>query len=250
MARPAAGSEDSIEVISPPDVVAGFFAAPGDCAVIRCEQPGRLAIKIIGQRASDALDASFTLEPLLGAAPRAEIPATNSDEPVSTELRLRGHLSRRGDIIAEAGVWLGGPNLPAAVEGLEILGRLPEGLQLEIQPLLATSPPRWLDWAQAGVFVGTRGRALPLAGLRFRLSGPEAEGFQIAAEALFLGSPIQARRGREIELLSAAGVDPLVGLRLELIPAAAVATAQQETGFPPARPAEAKVKVFRAAAGF
>jgi hypothetical protein len=114
---------------------------------------------------------------------------------------------------------------------------------------VATDPLRWLDWAPMGSFAGTRRRALSLAGLRLRLVGEGASRFVLSADALFLGSPVQSRRGREIELVGAVGGDPLVGLRLEVTPAeslasqaaivAGVAVAEQ-------RP-ESRIKVFRAA---
>ena len=102
---------------------------------------------------------------------------------------------------------------------LKFAAPCPAGLSLEIQPLLATRPPRWLDSRAAGKFIGTRQRALPLAGLRMRLSGPASDAHEISANALFLGSPVVSRHGRDIEIVSAAGVDPLVGLRFELVSA-------------------------------
>jgi len=257
MVRPEPASAPYVEVMSAPGVVAGFLSAPGDCAVVRAEQSGTLILKIIAQHAGDPLDATFKLDPLGGAERRdaGEIAAAPIAvaAPVAAlgALTILAHVSRRGDVGAAAGTWIAGPDAPAPIEGLALSGALPKGLALGIQPLLATNPPRWLDWAGLGDFVGTRQRALPLAGLRFRLSGPEAENFEIAASALFLGSPVTSRRGREIDLVSSAGVDPLVGLRIELVAASVEATTKPfptANPFPTERPLEPKLKVFRATA--
>jgi hypothetical protein len=244
--RPTTASAAFIEVISAPGVVAGFLSAPGDFAVVRAEQSGDLNVKILAKTPGDPLEASLRIEPLVAGA----------DGPAATETRLApaatqgapiflAHVSRRGDVETAMGAWIAGPDAPAPIEGLEVRGALPNGLRLDIQPLLATNPPRWLDWCGPGQFVGTRRRALPLAGLRLRLSG--AENFEIAASALFLGSPVLTRRGREVELVSSAGLDPLVGLQIGLV-SAAIAEAESNGLTPAARPPESKLKVFRAMA--
>ena len=246
--RPNSASAPFIEVISAPGVIAGFLSAPGDCAIVRAEQTGGLVIKIVTQSKGDPLDASFRLEPLVGGAPALPMEVAQA---APGPLSILAHVSRRGDVEVAAGAWIAGPDAPATIEGLEVRGALPAGLSLEIQPLLATRPPRWLDWAPAGKFIGTRQRALPLAGLRMRLSGPASDAHEISANALFLGSPVVSRRGRDIEIVSAAGVDPLVGLRFELVSATpgggAAKTGLAEEVLPP--PPQPKLRVFRASAG-
>lgn len=267
--RPAPGSEPFVEVISAPGVVNGFLSYPGECVIVRAEQSGRLSVKIMRQSAGASMDANFRLEPVLGAgklgtenfgAEKASSPvlAGQQVEPAfagswsgaASRFKLLAHVSRRGDVEADAGDWIAGPNAPAAIEGLEIRGLSASGLGVEIQPLIATNPLRWLDWVPAGVFAGSRGRALSLAGVRIRLVGENASRHSIFAEALFLGSAIVSRRGREVELVGSAGGDPLVGLRLEIAPegtsaigntAAANVAVQQR--------AEPRVRVFRAAGG-
>jgi hypothetical protein len=248
--RPNPASAPFIEVISAPGIVAGFLSAPGDCAVVRAEQAGGLVIKIVTQGKGDPLDASFKLEPLTGVEPALlKAAAAPAPQAAPSPLSILAHVSRRGDVEAPVGAWIAGPEAPAAIEGLEIRGTLPAGLSLDVQPLLATRPPRWLDWSAAGKFIGTRQRALPLAGLRMRLSGPAAETYEIAASALFLGSPVVNRRGRDIEIVSAAGVDPLVGLRFELISGAPErAAAKTEAAGGAFAPPQPKLRVFRASA--
>ena len=157
---------------------------------------------------------------------------------------LLAHVSRRGDVDVAAGEWVAGPNAPAVIEGLEIRGSTNPGVGLELQPQVATTPPRWLDWVSPGKFAGTRGRGLALAGIRVRLVGAEASRFVLSAEALFLGSAIQGKRGQEIELVGSPGGDPLVGLRLDVVAAAEDGVLAKATNVQQ-RP-ESRVRVFRA----
>jgi hypothetical protein len=253
--RPARGSEPYIEVISAPGVVAGYLNVPGACAVVRAEQAGRLTIRIRAGGDRGSLDASFRLEPIVTAEKADAVVASSPRvDAVSDGLRLLAHVSRRGDIEVNAGVWVAGPEAPAAIEGLELRGAAPAGVGIEIQPLVGTNPVRWLDWTPHGSFVGTRGRAMPLAGLRLRLVGDQASHYTLSADALFLGSPIVSKRGRDIEFVGSAAGDPLVGLRLELVPEA---RARSESGAYPVfasgafgteQRKEPRVRVFRASA--
>lgn len=88
-----------------------------------------------------------------------------------------------------------------------------------IKYLVVGAEGRWSRWVFAGEFAGSRGRRLPLAGVRLRLGGERADGYSLRGDALFLGSAVVSETGRELEFLSRAGGDPLVGLRLELVEA-------------------------------
>jgi hypothetical protein len=97
------------------------------------------------------------------------------------------------------------------------------------------------------VFAGSRGRNQPLLGLRLRLTGDLAHRFTINADTLFLGSPILTKRGREVECVSYAGRDPLVGFRFEICPERRLSVRPSVSI--PERDAESpRVRVFRAAA--
>jgi len=264
LVRPAQGSESSVAVISAPGIVTGFFSYPGECAVVRAEQSGRLSIKVMRQTVSASMDANFRLEPLSDAQRVASmtspvgssgsLAAPASDASSGSRFKLLAHVARRGDVEVASGDWIAGPASPAAIEGLAVGGGLPSGVQIEIQPLVATNPPRWLDWAPMGSFAGTRRRALPLAGLRLRLIGDGASCFVLSADALFLGSAILSKRGREVELVGAAGGDPLVGLRLDMAPVEAAVVSREAVPYGVVasaavaeRRSESRVRVFRAA---
>ena len=258
--RPARGSEPFVEVVSAPGVVAGMLAAPGDCAVVRAEQSAKLTIRISGQGEGGRLDASFQLQPLGGVRGSAEVssPAVVLAAPAKEGFSILAHVSRRGDVVAPAGEWVAGPDSPAPIEGVEVRGVFPAGVAIEARALVGVKPPRWSDWASVGVFAGTRGRSLPLAGLRLRLVGECAEYYELDVGGLFLGSAIIDRRGREVELVSTAGADPLVGLRVNLtavavepvlaVPAVVSGDASPENTFFADQRQEPRVRVFRAAA--
>ena len=253
MVRSAPGNEAFVEIISAPGSVTGFFSCPGECAVIRAERTAQLTIKIMRQNVGASMDAVFQLEPV-GGVERVGVSAAmaaGSSNAVSPSLfgdgvkfRLLAHVSRRGDVDVGAGEWVAGPNAPAAIEGLEIRGSANSALRLELQPQVATTPPRWLDWVSPGGFAGTRGRGLPLAGVRVRLAGIDASRFVLSAEALFLGSAIQSKRGREIELVGSPGGDPLVGLKLDVVAAVGDGAPAKSAIMQPR--SESRVKVFRA----
>jgi len=260
LVRPAAGSEPFVEILSAPGVVNGFVSAPGECVVIRAEKPARINLQIKGQGTDGSLDATFRIEPLAGiGSSSASPPATRVDDASGrgSAFKLVAHVARRGDIAVDPGVWIAGPEAPAAIEGVGVHGALPAGVGIEIQPLVGTNPPRWLDWAPSGAFVGTRGRALPLVGLRLRLVGERTGQHELSADALFLGSPIVSKRGPEVELQGPVGRDPLVGLRLALAAVAAGAKEQDFAGHGPVlaeteivdRQKEPRIRLFRASAG-
>ena len=68
---------------------------------------------------------------------------------------------------------------------------------------------KWSGWIGAGAFAGSRGESRPFSGVRLRLTGDQAHHFILNAEAVFLGSAIMSKRGREVECVSQAGRDPL-----------------------------------------
>jgi hypothetical protein len=165
--------------------------------------------------------------------------------PSEAGLVVMGHVGYRGDVEVGAGDWIAGPESPSPIEGVEIRSPQSSAVQIETQVLIGSRPPQWSNWVSPGSFAGTRGRRLPLAGVRFRLRGSEADQHELIADALFLGSPIMIKRGREIEAVSSAGVDPLVGLRLVLHRKveSAPKLAQADSG----KSREPRVRIFRAA---
>ncbi len=211
---PVVGSEAAgkIRLISAPDKPRCELAGPGECLVVVAEIAGTIRFEVAARRPEGSLDAVLRLD-LLEKPGRAVAQGERSPSAVDKRLRLLAHLSRRGDVEVAAGEWAGGPGIPAMLEGLTILGA-----PIQARALSAVgSERRWSSWAPAGTFLGSRGRAQPLVGLNVRIEEGQDPDSELAIEAMFLGSPIVKKRGREIEVVGPFGADPLVGLRMELV---------------------------------
>lgn len=260
---PAQGSEADIEIISTPGCASGRLERPGAALFIRAADHGRLRIGIKRNGSNGSLDAKFKLESVGslstsskqeegGQRPRAEDEPAVS--PVIAAAESRGlsnalflaHISRRGDVWVTAGEWAAGPDAPGRIEGLELRSPEKEGVRAELQVLAASKDAKWSDWIGTGVFAGSRGQNRPLAGLRLRLAGDAAHRFIVNADALFLGSPIMNKRGREVEFVSMAGSDPLAGLRFEVCPERRLSVRAPASSA--GQNAQPRVRVFRAAA--
>ncbi len=262
LARPAPGFEKVIQVVSAPGDVEGWLARPGAAVLVRAEDTGKIQIGVRRSGANGSLEAVFRLESVsvlpdderdrTGASPTKN---STSITPIGCSSSAKGsqgvlflaHVSRRGDVSVRANEWAGGPDTPGRIEGLAILGLGRDGVQPEVQVLAGSSSATWSAWTGEGVFAGTRGRNQPLVGVRLRLTGDQAQHVILHAEALFLGSAIMSKRGREVECVSESGRDPLVGLRLEICPErrASVRPAWAMDG----QDDHPRVRIFRANAG-
>jgi hypothetical protein len=236
-------SAESVDIIFVPGKRRGVLEEPQDYALVVAGEEGRIQLTVVASPGGDAR-ARIQVEPLKvegGASAEEEIArnenggasgraadvssdGTGLSAPVAAgnssslpgRFSLACHVAKRGDVMAASDAWVGGPDAPAAIEGLTISWAPPPGALLEYQVLVQGGGGRWSSWAQAGEFAGSRGRGQAILGLRIRLSGREAENFRLAGEALFFGCPVVADEGRELEFTSYAGVDPMVGLRLRL----------------------------------
>jgi Clostridial hydrophobic W len=274
--RPGAECEKLVEIISAPGVTQGYLERPGDSLVVRVHDAARLEVGVRRTAPEGSLDASFQIDSLSGGKLPSAIPsnAKTVAEPIKSamlrdfaELRARdsersqeakpakpvkpalafvAHVAMRGDVEAREDQWIAGPNAPAPIEGLAIKSENPSRLGVEIQALIAGAQ-QWTGWASSGAYTGTKGRGLPLLGLRLRLSGAEAARMEFSAEGLFLGSTSVAKSGRQIEFVSATGSDPLVGLKLGVRTIERSPSALTSEG--PWRDRGSRVRVFRSSSG-
>ena len=240
-----------VQVVDMPGRGAGVLQRPGDCLVVRAERTSDVVVALRRGSPDGSLDATFRLEPIVlseEAPAEPTIVANVAAASKAAPLSFLAHLANRGDTAFGQNVWAGGPESPAAVEGLQIVA---EGgvCALEMQVLVGSRPPRWSEWVGAGQYAGTRGHGLSLLGFRLRTK-PEAAGIEIAAEALFLGALVVSQRGRQVEFVSGSGVDPLIGVKVSVQSAEEV-SANRTVSAPDAnaRDREPRVRVFRASAG-
>lgn len=226
LVAPADGSDASVQIISAPGTREGWLERPGSALVVCAREAVKLEIGLRRAAPTGSLDASFQIDALtddsFGAASApAESRAADSsvkrpDLPSpSAKLAMVGHVAMRGDVTVSEDEWMAGPDSPAPIEGLGVKTQGRDRLAIELQ-VLVVGAQQWSIWVEDGVFAGTRGRGLSLAGVRLRLVGPDAPQAELAAEALFLGSMVQSKNGRQIEFTSSTGSEPLVGFKLSL----------------------------------
>ena len=219
--------------------------------IVRAEAPGSLDLTV-SQNGSHSIDADFRLEriaspPPAPVKPRSALRATRPKPTVNSSISVLAHVSRRGDVIAEAGEWICGPELPLPIEGVEIhwLDR-PDNVELSYSVVSSRLGQKRM--ASAGRFAGTRGKAAPLVSLEMSLTGRGSAAYQLKAEALFLGAAIVTQSGRKVSFAGPSGREPLVGVRLEIVKAHNNSVTKNKTAniLPPKH--QRKVRVYRSAA--
>jgi hypothetical protein len=267
--------EKHIEIISNPLHSESVLWEPGACLVVRATRPGKLFIEVIPVDEEGSTAATVKVEMLNQggiSGARSALPDTRTvvasgsksqvtsqvasqvsskvasqiDSDVALDrLRIIGHVAGIGDVTARADEWVAGPTAPARIEGLSIVwpGK-PDDLDIRYCVRLARPHAVSGRMMELGAYAGTRGRALPIVGIRFEMSGSAAPSFRLVSEAAFLGAPIARTSGKQIEMSGPTGREPLVGFRLRLdeidIPLQPVLT--------PAARSQSRVRVFRSRA--
>ena len=255
--RPAAGSEHAVRLIAVPGTDDNRLSIPGSNMVVLVYQEASLRITSRARSHNGSVQASLRLEPL-GKGPGLEDvlnkrPAisTSADGPAYSsaaslpkpDITVLMHVSRRGDVVVGPDTWIGGPEAPAQIEGIEVRWTSPTpNLDIECQALGHNPGGQWSEWTPSGRFAGSRGQARGLMGLRFRLTQARSSDFQVQAEALFNDGTTFRKSGQQIELISPSGMVALVGLRLSVI-----ADQQASSQWRGATEQHRRVRVFRSA---
>lgn len=257
--------EKHIEIISNPLHSESVLWEPGGCLLVRATRPGKLFVEVIPVDEEGSTAATVKVEMLSqGESGARSLPDTRTvaasesksqiasklSAPIDSHaaldrLKIIGHVAGIGDVTARADEWVAGPSAPARIEGLSIVwpGK-PDDLDIRYCVRLARPHAVSGRMMELGAYAGTRGRALPIVGIRFEMSGPAASSFRLVSEAAFLGAPIARTSGKQIEMSGPTGREPLVGFRLRLdeidIPLQPVLT--------PAARSQGRVRVFRSRA--
>lgn len=196
------------------------LVTPGECILIRAEHPGALDLTVSSARPNGSLEAEVRLERIVssdnGLSERHSHSVVN--ESVKPDVKILAHVAHRGDCLVGQGEWIGGPDLPMAIEGFEIRWpNKPADVDLRYAAATGKLARNRMPEKSVGQFAGTRGKATPLLGLSLALRGPRAADYEIRAEALFLGSQAERKSGSDILFSGPTGREPLVGLRLSVV---------------------------------
>jgi hypothetical protein len=174
-------------------------------------------VEVTPRHQTGSIAANVKVERLIQGEPLDE-PAELAPETFDfTGLRLMGHVAGIGDVLANLNEWIAGPSAPSRIEGIAVeWPNKPPQFDIRYSVKLGqpqASPSRMMD---IGSFAGTRGRAMPLTGVVFELSGAASSDYQVRVEATFLGSPTMRVIGKRVVLSGPSGREPLVGLRMNL----------------------------------
>jgi hypothetical protein len=186
--------------------------------VLLSEVETEVALTIIRQPRSRVAPVDLHLELLASPLPshlRQQGSALGPPQPPSNPVSVLGHVALEGDVVAANGEWLGGPEFPARIEGIEIRWpAMPNDVDLEYSVVIGGNVLRKLPPRRINEFAGTRGRAAPIVRLAIALRGEAATGYRINVDCLFLGGQMISRSGQKLTLSGPTGREPLVGLRL------------------------------------
>jgi hypothetical protein len=218
---PSPAADKNIMLLPLPGRPGDSLSAPGECILIRAEQPGSLELTVCASRPNGSLEAEVRLERIAAAETgaghdsAAAMPLSAEAQP---ELDLLAHVSRRGDVPFKQGAWICGPDRPMAIEGLEIRwpGK-PADVDLRYGVVIGGRDRPILEQCEVGRFAGTRGQAAPLLGVTLALCGPRARDYELRADALFHGSAAMSKSGSDIAFYGPTGREPLVGFRLSVV---------------------------------
>lgn len=167
--------------------------------------------------ATTGSDAQFAA--LKQQADNAQQSQTNAPQKAAVEqqndISVSAHVQRMGDVTVRSGDWIGVPDSKTWVEGIQL--NIKNHIQpddIEYQAVLGKG---WMSpWYKGNQFCGSRGMALPLCGLRVKLSGKAAKKYHIRMSATFIDGtkigPVE-----DDSILSAESVAPLEAIRFELI---------------------------------
>jgi hypothetical protein len=169
----------------------GWLNADGDAALVRVKRgPAQVLVTIYQLPNMPDAAPKLQVRQLLNAA-EMPVPANAAMVPTpppkpASQMDVLAHIQTRGDVGAKFGDWLGERGSNNWIEGFAIAA--PEGMDgadLNYQAVLGRG---WLSpWVEAGQYCGSRGMALPLLGLRVRLTGEAAEKFDVSYSASFIG---------------------------------------------------------------
>lgn len=198
------------------------LGAPGEGLVVRAEAQTDLILTVIPAFRGGSVDAELALEPVSRAASARAATPTGVEKRMADDaapsVGVLVHAAFRGDLRAQGGAWLCGPDAPALIEGLAVTwANKPRDVELMIGCAVGQGGAQVHAPQASGSFTGSRGQRMPIKSLGLALEGPGATRFEIICEALFLSAPPIVQRGRAIALSGPRGDEPLIGLKIDIV---------------------------------
>jgi hypothetical protein len=216
--EPEGGTDGSVELVLPPGVHEAVLWSPGATVVARANTSTRLRLVVSPTQPNGSTSARIQIIEL-HQDPAGLRNAASSGPLDLSNLQFLGHVAGRGDVFADCNTWIAGPLVPSRIEGFAV--QWPDkaaGFNLRYSVVTGGPRPTRGPMVETGTFAGTRGRALPLVGATFEISGSVAAGQQLVVDSIFLGSPQTRAVGPRVVLSGPTGREPLVGLRIRIDP--------------------------------
>lgn len=209
-----AKADGHISIISAPDFEEGALWSPGGCLAVRATQAGSLRVEVTPSISRGSVAARVQLIPLssdpIGARDDLE---SEPWEVNPSSLRVLGHVAGIGDVSVGAGEWIAGPTAPSRIEGIALeWPRKPPAINIKYAVRVGGRNVANTPFVDLGEFAGTRGKSLPLVGATLEISGDNPNEYELAVDAIFLGSPKMRVTGQRVVLSGPTGREPLVGL--------------------------------------
>jgi hypothetical protein len=259
------GQSPAIEIMMPPGTYGDKLDQPGTSLVLSSEGSGQIAVVVTPSRSGGSVAAEVSVMALKDLITRAldnlpangKFPARGGSgavprAPARRKPRIVNimHISGQGDVQIDPTLWMPQVDSDIPIEGMA-LGIEDPGLAGAVEYRVRVSGPkgRMSSWARNGIFVGSRGRSLPLTGIGLRLTAPDADRFVIHAEARFIGGATVRLSGPEVYLSGPTGYEGLLALKVEAEARFAPAREERAASRPAyevqARTAPSRVRVFR-----
>jgi hypothetical protein len=218
---PPPGGGDQLEITS--FRADGWLSANGDAALVRVHKgPAQLLVTIYQQPNQPDAAPKLQVRQLIGVA---DMPAAPPPAEPREKLDVMAHIQTRGDVGVKFGHWLGEQGSQHWIEGFAIAA--PEGVDVADLAYQGVLGRGWLSpWVDAGQYCGSRGMALPLLGLRVRLSGEAAEQFDLTVAASFIDGTKAGPVGQD-ETCESPSLAPLEAILVTLTPKAKKAKAKK-----------------------
>jgi len=161
-----------VDVISPGDGEPRLVS-PGDGVVVRATRDALLNLAVTPSHANGSCDAELVLERVSTTMRVDESRGKHADAAILStgEIELLAHVARRGDLTVKSGEWICGPQLPMAIEGVQIRWNgKPQGVDIVARATVNARGLRQLPEQPTGGFIGTRGKAAPITALTLALA--------------------------------------------------------------------------------